>query len=682
MTTHLVHTSAELKTAFNAANDGDRIELATGGVFDDVTLSGRDFGTELVITSEDQTNLTEIAGQIEFLYTSNITIENLEFRQTGLPTDGSLGALMVRKSSDITLRNLELQGHIPTEAEGLDPLDSNASRGSIITGYGYGTGLRIKGTSNVTVENVEIHDFRIAARLEGSDNLNITGIDIHDVREGINLFDLDDSVIEDSHFHDFNPWWFGDASVHDHPDMIQYWGVGSDSGIHNLTIQNNLFDQDDGWTQTIYGKMTGAPDGVTAENFQILNNVIINGHQNAIRLHNVDGAVIDNNLLLPNIADTTDNARYPRIILVNSTDVDITGNVIPVMTNGDITADDAGTVASLGLRYDDNALLSRDATDGDYWSDVYAQLRTDPDSITIGSESYISQVEGILNTPLELSDGPQLADTGASDGTDGARLEAGVVTLVQDSSSDWHHVTFDEAIPDAHVVMGPLSFNGGEGAVMRVDNVTDTGFDFQITEWDYLDGAHIEETVSWVAASGGTYTLDDGLTVSVGRVVIEDTNLMPISMGAHHDSESAIFTQVTTYNGNQAVSTRVADQQTDQFIIHLEEEEANDNIHVPENVDWMIFDYGETDSVQSFDAGQVTDHGTTLDINLDATTALLAEVQSENGGDPFALRYEENKTTVDIYIQEEQSANSEIDHFEEDLAVLALSVGGYDLQLA
>jgi len=45
------------------------------------------------------------------------------------------------------------------------------------------------------------------------------------------------------------------------------------------------------------------------------------------------------------------------------------------------------------------------------------------------------------------------------------------------------------------VVMGPPTHEGWHPATVRVRNVTDTGFEFQIDEWDYLDGAHALEDV-------------------------------------------------------------------------------------------------------------------------------------------------------------------------------------------
>ena len=52
-----------------------------------------------------------------------------------------------------------------------------------------------------------------------------------------------------------------------------------------------------------------------------------------------------------------------------------------------------------------------------------------------------------------------------------------------------------KAYEDPVVIMGPLTSAGGHPSTVRVKNVSPTGFEWQIDEWDYLDGAHIVETV-------------------------------------------------------------------------------------------------------------------------------------------------------------------------------------------
>ncbi|MEL7184399.1 MAG: glycoside hydrolase family 9 protein, partial [Pseudomonadota bacterium] len=79
------------------------------------------------------------------------------------------------------------------------------------------------------------------------------------------------------------------------------------------------------------------------------------------------------------------------------------------------------------------------------------------------------------------------------------RMEVGQVVAGAGSPDKWHSVRFDQTIEDAVVVMGPASFEGSHALSVRVRNVTDDGFEFQLDEWEYLDGRHVRETISWMA---------------------------------------------------------------------------------------------------------------------------------------------------------------------------------------
>ncbi len=95
--------------------------------------------------------------------------------------------------------------------------------------------------------------------------------------------------------------------------------------------------------------------------------------------------------------------------------------------------------------------------------------------------------------------------------------EAGVVTQSQKGSGQWHGVTFATALDDPSVVMGGLTGNGAQPYTVRVRNITDTGFEYQIDEWDYLDGNHTKESISWLAIESGSHVLSDGRVISAGN---------------------------------------------------------------------------------------------------------------------------------------------------------------------
>ncbi|MEL6219323.1 MAG: hypothetical protein AAFR79_12795, partial [Pseudomonadota bacterium] len=93
--------------------------------------------------------------------------------------------------------------------------------------------------------------------------------------------------------------------------------------------------------------------------------------------------------------------------------------------------------------------------------------------------------------------------------------EAGGIEIAARSEADWHRVDFANPIDDA-VVVATASENGADPFVLAVRGVTETGFEVKLDEWDYLDGRHGLETVSWVAVSEGTHTLSDGRVLQAG----------------------------------------------------------------------------------------------------------------------------------------------------------------------
>src|SRR6218665_3769033 len=73
-------------------------------------------------------------------------------------------------------------------------------------------------------------------------------------------------------------------------------------------------------------------------------------------------------------------------------------------------------------------------------------------------------------------------------------FESGVISLPagQANSTTWQTATFTRnfngLVPV--VIMGPVHSADAHPHTVRARNVTATGFQWQIDEWDYLDGAH------------------------------------------------------------------------------------------------------------------------------------------------------------------------------------------------
>ena len=256
-------------------------------------------------------------------------------------------------------------------------------------------------------------------------------------------------------------------------------------------------------------------------------------------------------------------------------------------------------------------------------------------------------------------------------------LQVGTETAAQSGPDQWHGVSFDQAIPGAIVVMGPLSLNDGAPASVRVRNVTDTGFEWQIDEWDYLDGVHGAETISWMAMSAGTYRLADGTVVHAGQTQLVNQRLDPVALEGF-DAAPLVFAQVTSANDGASVGTRILNVTAGGFDIQMREEEAADGVHGAERVDYIALEPGGSVLPTGVTPNAVTHTGYTIDPAGDEF-AFLAGMQTRNGADHATLRYEDVPGGVRVLVDEEQSANAETGHGPETVAWIEAQTGTLDL---
>ncbi len=248
-------------------------------------------------------------------------------------------------------------------------------------------------------------------------------------------------------------------------------------------------------------------------------------------------------------------------------------------------------------------------------------------------------------------------------------LEVGSLDVTQPDGETWHHVSFTQEIPDARVVMGPLSFNGGAPAYARVRNVTDTGFEFQIEEWAKGDPAHTTETISWIAASAGTHSLANGAEISVGRTILEDYDPVTVELEGF-ETTPFVIGQVTSDAGQDEVLARVQMVTPEAFTIALQEEEERSSGHAPETTDWIAF--GEGWDVDEF---VPTSAWSRASANPETDIAILAAMQSYTETDPAILRVRENGDWLNLRIQEDTTADAEVVHSAELVKLLVLEEG-------
>ncbi len=365
-------------------------------------------------------------------------------------------------------------------------------------------------------------------------------------------------------------------------------------------------------------------------------------------------------------ARVAEDAPLVLTVLANDGDADLDG-----LTITEIEGQSIGVDGSVALASGATVTLNADGTLSYVQNGAFDVLN----SGQTGAESFTYTVTdgrgGVASAKVDIT-----IDGSGGTGEDGLIGQSGTVTVAQSGSEQWHSVTFDAEIADAVVVMGPVSFNGGDPAVTRVRNVTETGFEFQIDEWNYLDETHTTESVSWLAVSEGTHTLSTGQTIVAGSQNV-GTNFTDVSFGTGL-GEAVVLAEVTSVNEDDPVTTRIRNVDGSGFEVQIEEEEAL-GPHVPETVSWIAIETGTAsglDVLRTPDQLDETVDTFAFNTSFDAAPVLLADMQTTDGGDTAALRMTAlDGDSVSLFVEEERSANSEVGHTDEIAGIVALEAG-------
>jgi hypothetical protein len=223
-------------------------------------------------------------------------------------------------------------------------------------------------------------------------------------------------------------------------------------------------------------------------------------------------------------------------------------------------------------------------------------------------------------------------------------------------NQNWSFIDAPSGYLDAVVIAGPPTVHGADPGVVRLRNVTDTGFELRFQEWDYRarvygDSAHMREDIPYLVLQPGRHTMSDGSVWEVGTFSLGGTGAwqgelftQPFTMAPK------LFLTVQTYNGNQAVSVRARNISADGFEAALYEEEALMDGHSAETIGYLAIASPAGGGLIALDGVQVP--------------YLL---QSFNGDERWSPVLSQR-----LKVEEEKSKDDEIDHGDETIDVLAL----------
>jgi hypothetical protein len=258
-----VRDSGEIWEAINKAKPGQVVKVAPG-VYTPLKLYAIRFpGGDVTVTSADPAHPATIKG-LTVMESEGIVFTHLDI--TVNSTSGfavTLNHSSKIKFSDVTMRSVAV---------------------------GDGNAAMVRDSSEIAIENSEIHHLGTGINHLNSDHIEFIGNSIHDIQsDGIRGGGSSFVTIDKNRFTDFYP------KPDDHPDAIQFWTRSTKGPTHDLQITNNTYVRGRG--DHIQGIFVGNEDQIPFENVTISGNAIIGGMYHGITIFQGNHIVVSGNVV-------------------------------------------------------------------------------------------------------------------------------------------------------------------------------------------------------------------------------------------------------------------------------------------------------------------------------------------------------------------------------------------------
>ena len=239
----------------------------------------------------------------------------------------------------------------------------------------------------------------------------------------------------------------------------------------------------------------------------------------------------------------------------------------------------------------------------------------------------------------------------------------------------------------------PISYDGANTAVVRITNIQSNRFTLFVHEAPDQDGLHGRtESVSYLVLEAGAWDLSNGARLEVGTVHTNDTTGkgMPtasrtwtqINYTTPFAATPVVMSQVQSNNDSDWVKTRQKATNASSFQVAMEPADSQTTAHGSETIGWFALTTGSGNwdghRYEASSTGRAVDHNWySLNFAQPFTTAprFLGAVGSYNGIDGTAMRYNRNSlstTGIEIKLEEDTTADAEVDHTTENIRYLAI----------
>jgi len=243
-----------------------------------------------------------------------------------------------------------------------------------------------------------------------------------------------------------------------------------------------------------------------------------------------------------------------------------------------------------------------------------------------------------------------------------ANFEVGKVDNVTDQ---FQTIMLNGSFLDPVVVAGPGSHNDQEPGVVIVNNITPGSFDVRFSEWNYLDGSHGAETVSYMVVERGTTVLPSGATIQAGTAPL-GARWFTQRFSTPFSSVPLLLTTVSSEDFEGTVAPSINRLSAVRFNTRYWQEEQQ--LRAPrdaEQLNWLAISQGNDDGSSDGVAWETqilyTDERF-RQANFDANYAdpcVLADINSPTSN-PVTVRARNlSGNSVELFAQEEQSKDIE-----------------------
>ncbi|MBN2440467.1 MAG: hypothetical protein JXJ04_03960 [Spirochaetales bacterium] len=274
----------------------------------------------------------------------------------------------------------------------------------------------------------------------------------------------------------------------------------------------------------------------------------------------------------------------------------------------------------------------------------------------------------------------------------GLKHEYGIINNpAQAYTDEWMEKSFSKEYKTPPVVvMGLISRNDSSPAVMRVKDVTLTGFSYKIDEWDdhYSLAAHGAENISYMVFEEGVHSLfNDTLTVLAGKITgTRDWETIVFPTPFQEGTPPVVVSQCISFNhvDNYSVATRqqnISNEGAD-LKLQLRYDHVNDEkITLEEEVGWIAFEM-EYSSIPGmrFEVSR-----TPVEVDLSVYTLnyhnlyinppfFMGMMQTYNGNEVATLRSSNVTITNAFIFIEETPATQDTAHSDESIGYICIEL--------